>query len=79
MKKPLLGEKDVLNPLEAIEYFGFSRRKFFRFVKEGKCKGFMALYGNRKLILRAEFEKYLDDNPDVREGLLNGRKAKVTA
>ena len=38
MKKPPLGEKNVLNPEEAITYFGFSRRKFYRFLNEGKCK-----------------------------------------
>lgn len=79
MKKPPLGEKDVLNPEEAITYFGFSRRKFYRFLNEGTCKKFTALYGSRKLILRAEFEKYLAANPDVKEGLLNGRKTKNTA
>ena len=78
MKKPPLGEKDVLNPEEAITYFGFSRRKFYRFLNEGKCKNFTALYGSRKLILRAEFERYLAVNPDVKEGLLNGGKAKNT-
>ena len=45
MKKPPLGEKDVLNPEEAITYFGFSRRKFYRFLNEGKCKKITALYG----------------------------------
>lgn len=79
MKKPQLAEKDVLNPEEAITYFGFSRRKFYKFLKEGKCKKYMALYGKRRLILRSEFEKYLEKNPDVREELLNGGKTENTA
>lgn len=79
MRKPLLEQKDVLNPEEAIAYFGFSRRKFYRFLKDGKCKKHTALYGSRRLILRAEFEKYLEENPEVKEGLLNGGKTKDTA
>ena len=79
MRKPPLARKDALNPEEAIEYFGFSRRKFNRFLKEGKCKKYTALYGRRRLILRSEFEKYLEENPEVKEGLLNGGKTKDTA
>lgn len=79
MKKPPLAQKDVLNPEEAIAYFGFSRRKFNRFLKDGKCKKYTALYGKRRLILRSEFEKFLEENPEVKEGLLNGRKTKNTA
>ena len=79
MRKPLLEQKDVLNPEEAIAYFGFSRRKFYRFLKDGKCKKYTALYGSRRLILRDEFEKYLEENPEVKEGLLNGGKTKDTA
>lgn len=52
MRKPSLAQKDVLNPEEAIEYFGFIRRKFNRFLKDGKCRKLTALYGKRRLILR---------------------------
>lgn len=79
MRKPSFEQKDVLNPEEAIAYFGFSRRKFQRFLKDGKCKKYTALYGRRRLILRSEFEKYLEENPEVKEGLLNGRKTKNKA
>lgn len=76
MRKPALHEKDVLTPEEVIEYFNFSRRKWYSFLNEGKCKKFTALYGVRKLILREEFEKYLNDNPGVKEALANGRKGR---
>lgn len=80
MRKPALAEKDVLNPEEAIELFGFSRRKFYRLIKEEKQLGFVALYGSRRLIIRDEFEKYLKTNPEVKEGLKNAsRKNKNTA
>lgn len=50
-----------------------------RMLREGKFQKYTALYGRRRLILRREFEKYLEENPEVKEGLLNGRKSKVTA
>ena len=34
MKRIRPEEKDVLNPGEAIEYWNFSRRKFFDFIKQ---------------------------------------------
>lgn len=80
MKKPTLVEKDFLNPEETIELFSLSRRKFYRLIKEGKQLGFLALYGSRRLIIRGEFERYLEANPKVKEGLKNAsRKNKGTA
>ncbi len=80
MRKPALAEKDILNPEEAIELYGLSRRKFYRLIKEEKQLGFVALYGSRRLIIRGEFEKYLKTNPEVKEGLKNAsRKNKNTA
>lgn len=70
MKKPSLEDKDYLTPSEAAEYFGLSRRKFFRLC-EGN-NGFIALYGERKLIIKDEFRKYLA-LPGVKEELANGK------
>ena len=67
-----LGEKEYLNPGEAANYWNLSRRKLFRFLDEGKHE-FLALYGNRKLIIRIAFDKYLKDNPSVKEELANGK------
>ncbi len=47
MKKPSPELKDILNPEEAVRYFGFSRRKFFGMLREGKFKKYTALYGRR--------------------------------
>lgn len=80
MKKTPLSEKDFLNLEEAIELYGLSRRKFYRLLKEKKKNGFTALYGSRRLVIRKEFEKYLDGNPEKREALKNGsRKNKGEA
>ena len=50
MSKPILEEKDILNPNEAIELFVLSRRKFYKLLKENRKLGFLAMYGSRKLI-----------------------------
>ena len=59
MAKPNLAEKDILNPSEAIEYFVLSRRKFYDLLKNTDGEDFLAYYGERKLIIRVAFEKYL--------------------
>lgn len=80
MKKPILEQKDFLNPEETIQLFNLSRRKFYRFLKDEKGVGFTALYGNRKLIIRTEFEKYLRENQMVKGELQNvSRKSKDSA
>ena len=60
-----LGRKDAMNPQEAIEHFVLSRRKFYELIKQDGLK-FMAYYGERKLIIRTEFEKYLLQHPELR-------------
>ena len=59
MARPNLAEKDILNPSEAIDYFVLSRRKFYDLLKNTDGEDFLAYYGERKLILRVAFEKYL--------------------
>ncbi len=66
MKRPTAEQKDILNQEEAIVYFGLSRRKFYKLLKEDKDIPFMALYGSRRLIIRTEFEKYLEKHPELR-------------
>lgn len=66
MKKPSAEQKDILNQEEAIVYFGLSRRKFYKLLKEGKNTPFMAMYGSRRLIIRTEFAKYLEKHPELR-------------
>ncbi len=70
MKKPDLSEKTYLNTREAIELFGLSARKFSRFLKNGGRYDFLVFYHNRVLILREEFEKFLENSPMAKEELL---------
>lgn len=73
MAKPDLGEKDILNPEEAIRYWNFSRRKFYSFLVETDSGDYLAYYKKRTLIIRLAFEQYLLKNPKVKEELTNGR------
>ena len=66
MARPSLGEKDILNPSEAIEYFVLSRRKFYDLLSNTDGEDFLAYYGERKLILRVAFERYLRNHPELR-------------
>jgi len=73
VKKPALGDKDVFNPSEAAEFYGLSRRRFFRLLNETDGLPFVAMYKTRKLIIRSEFEAYLRHHPETKEELKNGR------
>jgi hypothetical protein len=66
MARPSLAEKDILNHSETIEYFVLSRRKFHNLLNNTDGEGFLAYYGERKLILRVAFEKYLLHHPELR-------------
>ena len=66
MARPDLGEKDILNPSEAIEHFVLSLRKFYDLLNNTDGEDFLAYYGERKLILRVSFERYLRNHPELR-------------
>ena len=66
MARPKLAEKDILNPSEAIDFFVLSRRKFYNLLNNTDGEDFLAYYGERKLILRVAFEKYLMSHPELR-------------
>ena len=66
MARPDLAEKEILNPSETIEYFVLSRRKFYDLLSNTDGEDFLAYYGERKLILRVAFERYLRNHPELR-------------
>ena len=66
MKRATPESKEILNPSETIKYFGLSRRKFYSLLSEKKKHSFIVLYGSRKLIIKAGFEKYLNAHPELR-------------
>ncbi len=71
-----LSQKDVLNPLETINLFVLSRRKFYDLLKHNKGLEFLAKYGTRNLIIRTEFEKYLQAHPELRRRGTNGNEER---
>lgn len=66
MNKPNLEEKDFLNPNEAIDLFGLSRRKFYKLLQKNKKLDFLAMYGTRRLIVKDDFERYLKTHSELR-------------
>ena len=77
MKKPILAEKETLTTEEAIRLFGLSRRRFKRLMEEKGSLPFMAAYGTRRLIIRAELERWLTAHPEEKEELKNGAYRKT--
>lgn len=75
MERPNLARKEVLNPQETIEHFVLSRRKFYALIQQDSLE-FMGYYGERKLIIRTEFEKYLVKHPELRRRCRSGRPEK---
>lgn len=76
MGKVELSEKDLLTPEEAIVHFDFSRRKWYQFLEKEVCKEFLVFFRKRKLIVRVKFEKFLKENPGIKEELANGNKGR---
>lgn len=64
--KPQLKDKDVLTVRETVEYFELSRRKFYALLQEEGLPFVAFYYNRRRLILRTEFQKYLEEHPEIR-------------
>ena len=66
-----LEQKDYLTPEDTIALFRLSRRKFLALIRSGP-QDFVVMYHSRRLILREEFERYLNQG-GRREELTNGK------
>ena len=69
-----LTAKAILNPGETIRLYNLSGRKFYQMIQCQKRLPFIALYNKRKLIIRSEFDKYLESHPEEKERLKNGER-----
>ena len=76
LKRAQLEDKSIFNPEEAIVFYDLSRRKFKKLL-EAEELPFVAFFKKRKIIIRDEFEEYMEDHPDIMEDLRNG-KARVS-
>lgn len=72
-----LETKAILNPGEAIRLYDLSWRRFYRLIQSQKRLPFIALYNKRKLIIRSEFDKYLELYPEEKERLRNGKRNSI--
>lgn len=58
-------QKYTLTLNEASRYFGIGYKKLKLFVQEHKDEDFVLWNGNRALIKRVKFEKYMDEKMNV--------------
>lgn len=65
MKKVSPGDKELITPAEAIEYYTLSWKKVSVLMKT-KNNFTVKYYDERSLIIRREFEKYLVQHPELR-------------
>ena len=65
MKKPSPGDKQMITPQEAIDFYTLSWAKVRRLM-DTKNNFTIKYYDDRSLIIRAEFEKYLAQHPELR-------------
>lgn len=73
MARPSVADKDVITVDEAIDYYRLSRFTFRKYLREVQTTNFLAFYRGRKLILKAEFEKFLRENPEMKGVLMHGK------
>ena len=74
MARAELKSKDIFNPEEAIEFYRLSRRKFKKMLSGEEPFPFIAFYGKRKLIIRSEFERYIERNPEMMEEIRSAKE-----
>lgn len=60
-----LWEKYILTIQEAAEYFHIGEKKLRKLVEERADADFVIMNGNRAMIKRKLFEKYLDESTSV--------------
>lgn len=71
--KPQIGNKATMTVQEAVQHYCLSRRKFYDLLHQPGMKFVVFYYDGRRLIIREEFEKYLDAHPELRRRGFDGR------
>lgn len=64
--KPHIKDKDTMTVQETVEHYKLSRRKFYELLHQDGLDFIAFYYNGRRLILRTEFEKYLNKHPEIR-------------
>ncbi|WP_026524710.1 hypothetical protein [Butyrivibrio sp. MB2005] len=65
MRRPSPGNKNIITPEEAITFYVLSRRKMWKLMEE-RTDFTVKYYDGRNLIIRAEFEKYLETHQELK-------------
>lgn len=71
--KPSVEQKDIITVPEATDYYELNRRKFIELLHQGNLSFLVYYYNGRRLIIREEFEKYLDKHPELKGRKRNGK------
>lgn len=71
--KPQIKEKATMTVQEAVKHYCLSRRKFYDLLHQPGLAFVVFYYDERRLIIREEFEKYLDGHPELRRRGFDGR------
>lgn len=64
--KPNIKDKDTMTVQETVAHYKLSRRKFYELLHQDGLDFIAFYYNGRRLILRTEFEKYLNKHPEIR-------------
>ena len=59
-------DKDTMTVQETVAHYKLSRRKFYELLHQDGLDFIAFYYNGRRLILRTEFEKYLNKHPEIR-------------
>ena len=74
IERAQLEDKSIFNPEEAIVFYDLSRRMFKKLLEGEEELPFVAFFKTRKIIIRDEFEEYMEDHPEIMEELRNGKE-----
>ena len=64
--KPHIKDKDTMTVQETVEHYKLSWRKFYELLHQDGLDFITFYYNGRRLILRTEFERYLNKHPEIR-------------
>ncbi len=69
---PPVDQKCIITVHEAAEHYVLNHRKFYKLLHQEGLNFLVYYYGGRRLIIREEFEKYLEEHPELKRRKRNG-------
>jgi hypothetical protein len=74
MKRPPLDQKDLLNLGETVELYDLKRDKLLELLNSSECLPFILIYRKRRMIVRQQFDIYLNTHPEWEEELKRAKR-----